>query len=58
MTESIFQGRIVEDLTEMVERAEHRAVLRAETVRLSKLTEIAPLGPPITDEDSYLLGAA
>jgi hypothetical protein len=55
MSEPFFQGKIVEELTEMVERAEHRAVIQMPR-RFS--SDFAVLVPSVKDEDSYLLGAA
>ena len=57
MSEGMFQGRVIDDLTEIVERAEHRAL---ELVPRSKAAaaSAAMVVPSKVEEDDYLLGAA
>ncbi|HET9695516.1 MAG TPA: hypothetical protein VFP40_01535 [Terriglobales bacterium] len=54
----MLQGRTIEDLTNLVEKAETRATVIAmrgpETIAAAATVVLAPL----TDDDQYLLGAA
>jgi hypothetical protein len=58
MSEAMLQGKVIDDLTSLVEKVETRATIiamrRTEPVAITPTVLLAPL----TDDDQYLLGAA
>ena len=54
----MFQGKLIEELTEIVESAEQHAHREMELSRTMVARGIALVEPQDTDRDTFLLGAA